>query len=61
MEVPKKMEIVKKKERSKEEKKMCMQPTNHDDKITLKDKGEIRKLPIVDAQCYWARCHHTKE
>ena len=27
-----------------------MWPSNHEDKITLKEKWEIRKLPIVDAQ-----------
>ena len=32
---------------SKEEKEKCMWPSNHEDKITLKEKGEIRKLPIV--------------
>ena len=28
-----------------------MWPTNHEDKMTLKEKGEIRKLPIVS--WYW--------
>ena len=38
---------VKKKKSSKEEKEKCMWPSNHEGKITLKEKGEIRKLPIV--------------
>ena len=37
-------------ESCKEEKEKCIWSTNHEDKISLKEKGEIRKLLIVDAQ-----------
>ena len=50
MEIVKKIMIVNtnvKKKKVVKKRRKSMWPSNHEDKITLKEKGEIRKLPIV--------------